>query len=70
MLQKATRRDIFVYSFHCEKVLCDHKNYCVLNKPAKIILPSKNDIIVEFKNSSLIKNNFKKIIMIQSFSDD
>ena len=37
-------------SFPCEKVLSDHKNYCGLNKPAKVILPSKADNIVEFKN--------------------
>ena len=37
-------------SFPCEKVLSDHKNYCGLNKPAKVVLPSKVDNIVEFKN--------------------
>ena len=37
-------------SFPCEKVLSDHKNYCGLNKPAKVILPDKADNIVEFKN--------------------
>jgi len=37
-------------SFPCEKVLSDHKNYCGLNKPAKIVLPNKSDNIVEFKN--------------------
>ncbi len=30
-------------SFSCEKVLSDHKNYCGLNKPAKVILPDKAD---------------------------
>ena len=37
-------------SFPCEKVLSDHKNYCGLNKPAKVILPNKANNIVEFKN--------------------
>ena len=37
-------------SFPCEKVLSDHKNYCGLNKPAKVVLPNKADNIVEFKN--------------------
>ncbi|MBP1525805.1 MAG: hypothetical protein H9Q67_04825 [Spiroplasma ixodetis] len=37
-------------SFPCEKVLSDHKNYCGLNKPAKVVLPDKADNIIEFKN--------------------
>ncbi|MBP1526016.1 MAG: hypothetical protein H9Q67_05945 [Spiroplasma ixodetis] len=37
-------------SFPCEKVLSDHKNYCGLNKPSKVVLPTKADNIVEFKN--------------------
>jgi len=37
-------------SFPCEKVLSDHKNYCGLNKPAKVVLPDETDNIVEFKH--------------------
>ena len=39
-----------LHSFPNEKILSDHKNYCSLNKPAKVVLPDESDNIVEFKN--------------------
>lgn len=43
-------RKMYLNSFHCEKLLSDHKNYYGLNKLAKIILPRKSNNIVELKN--------------------
>ena len=44
-------------SLPCEKVLSDHKNYCRLNKPAKVVLPDKAD------------NKFVRALFLQNVVD-